>query len=147
MVLYDCIIEQNQSSKFCVSIVQHRAQENYFHNHALDILAVGRRRADGNFIGNGANIYTNKIGVTRYSPIAYWTHEQVLAYIAHYDLPMPPIYAWPNGYRCGTHPWPARQWIDSVECAWREIYEIDPSIVHGAAPHFPSAYQFLQGVA
>ena len=97
------------------AIVQHRAQTKYFVERNLDVLVIGRRKADGNFIGKGGNIYTNGKGVTRFSPLAYWKHEQILAYIAYYSLAMPPIYSWPNGYKCGTHPWPARQWIDSIE--------------------------------
>ena len=63
------------------SIVQHRAQREYFKAHELDIIILGRRRADGNFVGRGSNIYTDGKGVTRFSPLAAWSHEHVLAYI------------------------------------------------------------------
>lgn len=128
------------------SIVQHRAQREYFKAHNLDIIILGRRRADGNFVGRGTNIYTDGRGVTRFSPLAGWSHEQVLAYIHYHKLPMPPIYGWPNGYLCGTHPWPARQWTGSVEDGWREVYSIDPSIVIAAAEKLDSARTFLKGV-
>ena len=75
-----------------------------------------------------------------------WTHEQVLAYIHYYNLAMPPIYDWKNGYLCGTHPWPARQWTGSTENAWSEIYEIDSSIVNEAAEYFESAKAFLKTI-
>ena len=102
--------------------------------------------ADGNYVGKGDNIYTNSQGVTRYSPLSDWTHEQVLAYIHYYNLAMPPIYDWKNGYLCGTHPWPARQWTGSTENAWSEIYEIDSSIVNEAAEYFESAKAFLKTI-
>jgi len=126
--------------------VQHAAQAKYYRNQKLDILVIGRRRADGNFVGRGSNIYTNKDGVTRYSPLAAWKHEHVLAYIYYHKLPIAPIYGWPNGYLCGTHPWPARQWTGSIENGWREVYTIDPSIVAQAADIFNSAARFLEGV-
>ena len=88
----------------------------------------------------------NSQGVTRYSPLSDWTHEQVLAYIHYYNLAMPPIYDWKNGYLCGTHPWPARQWTGSTENAWSEIYEIDSSIVNEAAEYFESAKAFLKTI-
>ena len=110
------------------------------------MLLLGRRRADGNYVGKGDNIYTNSQGVTRYSPLSDWTHEQVLAYIHYYNLAMPPIYDWKNGYLCGTHPWPARQWTGSTENAWSEIYEIDSSIVNEAAEYFESAKAFLKTI-
>ncbi len=128
------------------SIVQHRAQREYFKAHELDIIILGRRRADGNFVGRGANIYTDGKDVTRFSPLAAWSHEHILAYIHYHQLPLPPIYGWKNGYLCGTHPWPARQWTGSTENGWREVYDIDPSIVTAAAEKIESARVFLEGV-
>lgn len=128
------------------SIVQHRAQAQYFKAHSLDTIILGRRRADGNYVGRKSNIYTDGKGVTRYSPLAAWSHEHILAYIHYHKLPLPPIYGWKNGYLCGTHPWPARQWTGSVENGWREIYEIDPAIVTGAAEKLESARAFLEEV-
>ncbi|MEJ5966236.1 phosphoadenosine phosphosulfate reductase family protein [Flavonifractor porci] len=128
------------------SIVQHRAQRIYSKTHGLDLIILGRRRADGNYVGRGSNIYTDGKGVTRFSPLADWTHEQILAFIHYHQLPVPPIYGWPNGYLCGTHPWPARQWTGSVENGWREVYDIDPTIVIEAAEKIDSARTFLEGV-
>ena len=128
------------------SIVQHRAQRLFFKSRELDLIVLGRRRADGNYVGRGTNIYTDAQGVTRYSPLAAWSHEHVLAYIHYHKLPLPPIYGWKNGYLCGTHPWPARQWTGSAENGWREVYEIDPTIVAAAAEKLDSARAFLKGV-
>ena len=52
------------------SIVQHRAQRIYAKAHGLDLIILGRRRADGNYVGRGTNIYTDGKGVTRFSPLA-----------------------------------------------------------------------------
>lgn len=127
------------------SIVQHTAQQKYFKKHDLDIILLGRRKADGNYVGRGENIYTAK-GITRYSPLAEWRHEDILALIHYYKLKLPPIYKWQNGYICGTHPWPARQWTGSIENGWKEVYDIDPSIVENAAKYFESATTFLKEV-
>ena len=72
--------------------------------------------------------------------------ECMTAYIHYNNLPLPPIYGWKNGYLCGTHPWPARQWTGSEENGWREIYDIDPSIVETAASVIPNAARFLRGI-
>lgn len=125
-------------------IVQHRGQARYYKDHELDVLLLGRRRADGNYVGKGENIYTNGQGITRYSPLSEWSHEQVLAFIHYYNVELPPIYEWKNGYLCGTHPWAARQWTGSVENGWKEVYEIDCSVVKEAAEHIPSAKAFLE---
>lgn len=126
-------------------IVQHTGQEQYYKKHGLDMLLLGRRRADGNYVGKGDNIYTNGKGITRFSPLADWRHEDVLALIHYYKLPLPPIYNWKNGYLCGTHNWAERQWTGSIENGWKEVYEIEPGIVTEAAQYFDSAKEFLNG--
>lgn len=129
------------------SIVQHRGQAKYYKEHGLDMIILGRRKADGNFCGRGGeNIYTNAQGITRFSPISEWTHEEVLAYIHYNHIPAPPFYDWQNGYYCGTHPWAARQWTGSIENGWREVYGIDKSIVEEAATLIPSARAFLNSI-
>lgn len=138
--------QDSKSAAQWFQIVQHRGQVRYYKENELDVLLLGRRRADGNYVGKGDNIYTNGQGVTRYSPLSDWTHEQILAYIHYFNLEMPPIYDWKNGYLCGTHPWPARQWTGDVENAWAEIYEIDSTIVTGAAEYIRSAEDFLKNL-
>ena len=127
-------------------IVQHRGQAKYYKDKELDMLLLGRRRADGNYVGKGDNIYTDGKGVTRYSPLADWSHEDILAFIHYYQVAMPPIYEWKKGYLCGTHPWAARQWTGSVENGWSEVYEIEPGIAEDAAKVIPSAKKFLKSL-
>lgn len=126
------------------SIVQHTAQRRYFKEHDVDILLLGRRKADGNFVGRGENMYTDGKGVTRYSPLADWRHEDILAYIHYNELSLPPIYDWHNGYKCGTHPWSARQWTKGN--GWAEVYDIDPTIIESAAEYIPAAADYLKEV-
>lgn len=127
-------------------IVQHRAQREYFKRHSLDMIILGRRRADGNYVGRKSNIYTDGKGVTRYSPLADWSHEHILAFIHYHHLQLPPIYGWHNGYLCGTHPWPARQWTENEENGWREVYNIDPDVVRTAANLLPGAKAYMEVV-
>ena len=136
--------QNSQTAASWFSIVQHRAQREYFKAHDLDMIILGRRRADGNYVGRKTNIYIDGKGVTRFSPLADWTHEHVLAYIHYNKLPLPPIYSWPNGYLCGTHPWPARQWTGGVENGWREVYNIDKEIVITAAERIEGARLCLE---
>ena len=124
-------------------IVQHRGQAKYYKTNELDMLLLGRRKTDGNYVGKGSNIYTDGKGITRYSPLADWNHEDILAFIHYYKVAMPPIYDWKNGYLCGTHPWAARQWTGSIENGWKEVYEIEPNIVEKAAEKIESAKAFL----
>lgn len=128
------------------AIVQHRAQEDYFKRQSLDMIVLGRRRADGNYTGENG-LYTNGRGITRYSPLYAWPHEMILAAIHYNRLPLPPIYAWKDGYTQGTHPWPARARIKDHQQGWQEIYDIDPTIVQTAAEHIESAALFLKGVS
>jgi len=129
------------------SIVQHAGQRRYCTRNRVEVLVLGRRRADGNFVGRGTNQYVDRKGFVRYSPLADWRHEHILAYIHYHRLALPPIYDWPDGYRLGTHPWPARPYTRSVEEGWRQVYSIDPSIVIAAAAKIESARAFLGGLA
>ena len=75
-------------------ILQHRGQAIYFKEQHLDIICLGRRLQDGNHVGGkGQNIYTDAKGVTRFSPIAHWKHEDVMAVIHYFlnDQQPPPI--------------------------------------------------------
>ena len=122
--------------------VQQTGIREYFLAHKLDFMIVGHRKADGNYVGRD-NISTNKKGVVRYSAIADWPHEMILAYVHYNRLPMPPIYDWKDGYRCGTHSWAARSGMRDVREGWAQVYEIDPSIVIGASAKIESAREFL----
>lgn len=125
-------------------MVQHRGQVQYYKENNLDIMLLGRRKADGNYVGKGDNIYTNGQGITRYSPLSGWSHEQILAFIHYYNVALPPFYKWQNGYLCGTHPWAARQWTGTEENGWKEIYEIDQEIVKEAAKTFSGARKCIK---
>lgn len=126
-------------------IIQHKGQEKYFRDKGLDIIILGRRKADGNYVGKGHNIYSSK-GIVRYSPLSEWSHEEVLACIHYYDMPLPPIYGWKNGYVCGTHNFASRQWTGSVENGWKEVFEIEPDWVYKAAKYIQSAESFLKKI-
>lgn len=126
--------------------VQHWGQRRYCKDRGVDVLLMGRRRADGNYIGRGgADVYRDKDGFARWSPLADWSHEQVLYVLAAYEVPLAPSYFWPRGFRVGTGAWPARQWTESTEHGWTEVYEIDPTVVETAALVLPSAAAFLEG--
>lgn len=124
--------------------VQHAAQARYYRRNRLDVILVGRRRQDGNFVGRGGQNHYECGGITRYSPLADWTHADVFALIDHYRLPLPPFYGWPRGYRCGTHAWAARQWCKGIMDGWREVFAIDDTIVTYAARRIPSAARYLE---
>ena len=127
-------------------VIQIPAQDSFYKDNALDMILLGRRLADGNYVGAGTNLYTDRKGRTKYNPLSDWTHEQVLGFIHYNALPMPPIYAWKDGWKIGTHPWYTRPYAQNVEAGWREVYNIDPAIVAAAAQKIDSAACFMQGV-
>lgn len=128
------------------SLIQHRAQAWFFRELGLDMILLGRRTQDGNHTGPGG-VYTDGKGVTRFSPIMDWKHEEVLAVI-HYFMggELPPIYDWENGFVVGTGVFAARQYCKSVRDGWEQVYRIDPSVVERAAEHIVSAREFLNGI-
>lgn len=118
-------------------------QKKYCEQREKDMLILGRRRADGNYCGPGeSGIYTTK-GVIRYLPIMHWSQEEVLAYLHYYHIQLPPVYQWVNGFKVGTHPWPARQAIITMQDGWAQVYSCDPTIVYDAATFCDSAKEYL----
>jgi len=123
-------------------IVQNAGQKRYFENNEIDKLLVGSRIKDGNDPGKDG-MKVNKHGVVYYSPIYNWSHEDVLAYIECFNIKLPPLYKWTNGFKVGTGPWAAREYTGSIQNGWEEVYSINPSIVEKAARHITSAAKFL----
>jgi hypothetical protein len=123
--------------------IQHTAQETYYRRRGVEVLVLGRRLVDGNFVGRGANHYTAR-GITRFSPIAHWDHGHVLAAVKYHGIPLPPFYQWPRGFRCGTHSWPARQWCRDRDHGFAEVHAIDPAILPEAGRYLEPAARWLE---
>lgn len=124
------------------ALIHHKAQDWFYEKHDLDMILLGRRVLDGNYIGKGSNIYTNRNGVTRYSPIAYWSHEQVMAVIHYFmNRNIPSIYNNPEGWIKSTGVWPVQ--CSGTEEGWNYYWQVDQSIVEYAATKIESAKQFL----
>jgi 3'-phosphoadenosine 5'-phosphosulfate sulfotransferase (PAPS reductase)/FAD synthetase len=115
-------------------------------DNGLDILLLGHRVIDGNVCGPDG-FMRRKNGETRYNPLYDWPHEAVLGYIHYHGLALPPIYGWKDGYLQGTHAWPERDFCETVEQGWREVFDIDPDIVIQAAGYIYSARRFLREVS
>lgn len=115
-------------------MIQQDGQRAYMKRTGGRCLLLGRRRKDGNYISpDGSNKYRDRKGWVRASPIADWSHEDVLTVLGAYNISLPPCYSWPRGFRIGTNAWPIRQWCPSQEYGWNEVWEIDPNVVHMAA--------------
>jgi 3'-phosphoadenosine 5'-phosphosulfate sulfotransferase (PAPS reductase)/FAD synthetase len=120
-----------------------RKQAEYYRSNNLTLLMYGRRRCDGNYIGpNEGRPYTDKHGVTRFLPLAWWPHEAVFALIDRENILLPPTYSWPRGFQVGTGAWPARQWTENRDQGWEEVWQIDPEMIRQAAPLIPGAAEW-----
>lgn len=119
-------------------IIQATGRREFARNSGVDVVLLGRRVADGNQIiprrladGTGPYWYRDR-GFTTASPLYDWTHEDVLAVLGSRNMPLPPNYGWPRGFRVGTGSWPARQWCTRTQ-GWAEVVHIDPTVAHAAA--------------
>lgn len=129
------------------AIQQHVAQAKFFEQEKLDILILGRRGQDGNYTGGrGKNIYTNRQGVTRFSPIVDWRHEHCMAAVHYYKGGnLPPFYQYANGWVYGSGAWPAKMPRESKEQCWAELREVEPDTFSRLAPHFIEAQRAING--
>lgn len=139
----DMIFPKGDKVSRWYTIVQRKACKEYYFKHDLEMLIVGRRTADGNVVGENGFLY-KRSGEVVWAPLAQWSHELIFAYLHYCGLEIPPIYEWKDGYKCGTHPWPSRMGMESIEQGYREVYDIDPTIVINAAEKIESAREFLR---
>lgn len=145
----EMLFPSNKDAATWFKLVQHTGQRNYASRQKIDVLLLGRRTADRNYCGpvqsSGARAYRDSHGFVRLSPIADWSHDDVLQVLASFNVELPPSYFWPRGFEVGTGPWPARQGCSSRDHGWREILGIDPRVVEEAARQsLPGAAQTLR---
>lgn len=116
--------------------------------HDFDLFIVGRRLKDGNMCGSRENGYIVRKSFDTFAPLAEWTHEHILAYIKYENVVLPPFYFWKRGFLIGSvamGEWTERPVLDlSVDDVWSELYDIDKSIVFGAAQTLTSAKSYLE---
>jgi len=141
--LYMLFPQNREIASIWYRIVQNTGQKWYFEDNEIDMLLVGSRIKDGNEPGKDG-MKTNKHGVVYYSPIYNRSHEDLLTYIEHFNIKLPPLYEWTNGFQVGTGPWAAREHTDSIQKGWEDVYNINPSIVKKAARYIISAAKFLE---
>jgi len=125
--------------------VQRKAQAQFSAANGIELLIHGGRACDGNYVGDGAGVFMGAEGVLRYAPLRHWSHADVFACLHYAGVEEePPFYRWPRGYRCGTHPWPARQWCRTRDDGYAEVYAIEPALIReAAAAGIASARTFL----
>lgn len=119
------------------------AQHRFARDNGADLALLGRRSIDGNQVGKG--------GLRRwqegwaFAPIHDWHHEEVMAYIAYHNLPVPPIYDYPSSLKNGTEPWPFWTGDDPNEDPWAFVGRVDRRVLEIAAPYFPGAAALCNG--
>lgn len=117
----------------------------------FDLMVFGRRLKDGNQCGKRSEGFVvHRSGYDVYSPMAEWTHEQLLAYLRYNDVELPPFYWWPRGFLIGSiamGEWTERAGFGlSDKEVFDEIWKIDSSIVTSAAQEgLTSASDYLEG--
>lgn len=138
--------DSNKLAKW-YKIIQHHGQKGYAKNNNIDVLVLGRRKPDGNYVGRGTNHYQKKSETfERYSPLADWGHEEIMALLSYSDKTLPPIYKYPNGFKNGTHPIGARPNTNSYKQAYDELYTINPKIVEHMAKYLETARKYISEV-
>lgn len=124
-------------------------QFKYLHDNDLTMLIVGRRLADGNYCGRRENGFINYVkgqNALVYSPMAEWSHEEVLALLHYYEIELPPFYFWEGGFIAGTHPWfEKRRHLQGEKEHWQFLWKHEPSVVERAASFFDLAKEVIQG--
>ena len=123
-----------------------KVQNNFISKHGIDCMILGRRLADGNNCGRREHGYisTSKTGC-KFNPIAEWTHEEVLAYIRHNNLPLPPTYFYENGFQAGTQVWTEKRRINGHFFETFDLLmSIDPRIIEQSKGRLKLVDEYLE---
>lgn len=124
----------------------------YMKQYGYDRMIIGRRIADSNFCGQRdehglRSTYRASIGIRAYSPIAEWSHTQLLAFIQYFGIRLPEIYSWPNGFRFGTHRWVERRRLNGKYCdTFDEIMRLEPEVIISSRNVLDVADMYLNGM-
>ena len=122
--------------------IQQKCFREYLKQKNLDVVILGHRTIDGNVCGKDG-VRIQRDGGILFTPIFDWSHELVFAFLHYNKIEIPFMYKWYRGFYNGTCGW-AQRTAGSVNQAWREVYDIDPSVVIQAAEKLPSARRFLE---
>ena len=118
-------------------------QEQWCKNNSMEMMLLGRRRAEGNYIGTGPCGTHVKDGVTLYCPLRHWSHADVLALLYYERIALPEVYSWPDGFLYGPGSWAATPFPNHGVNSWQYVFDRDPDVVRNAATVLPSAREFL----
>lgn len=129
----ELLFVQGKPQQFWNRNIRHKYAKKYIEENNLDILIFGRRKIDGNVCGKSG------LNKKSYSPLYDWSHELLFAYMHYNKIEIPFIYKWNRGFYFGTHLWVERY-------NFKEVYEIDSSIVEAAADKIPAAKKFLEAL-
>ena len=106
-------------------------QNAYRAKHGVEIVFTGRRIGDGNFCGKDGVAESSK--QTTINPIYDWSFEEVLAYIKHVGLDLPPCYTGHDkGFEYGTAPWAKIKFATPAQ-GWAWLKTADPVVYERAS--------------
>lgn len=125
-------------------IVQRSHFISFCQDEGLDVCCIGHRNIDGNFTGK-QGVVKRRTGEILFAPLYDWSHEELFGYLHYNGIELPFIYKWYRGFYEGTHWWPYR-YADSIQEGYKEVYDIDPSVVIEAAKVLPSAKEFMDSI-
>ncbi len=123
-----------------------KVQNNFIQDKRIDCMILGRRLADGNNCGKREHgfVSVSKTGC-KFNPIADWTHEEILAYIRHKNLSLPPTYFYENGFQAGTQVWTEKRRINGHYFETFDLLmSIDPRIVESVRGKLKIADEYFE---
>lgn len=133
----------------------HKGQERFYKEHALDGMLLGRRWVDDNWTGFAAgdmSYISKKTGMTRHSPLADWSHEDLFAVMVVYGLEFAPCYDMLDGWNNGTANWKVshlkngkkiHDLDESYDWNFGCVWQTDPGVLIEAADVLEPARRWL----
>lgn len=125
-----------------------RCQADYSRRHGIDIMLMGKRSQDGNWVPKKSLVVTGANGVPIYCPIRNWTHEDVICAIRYRGKNLSDFYFREGGgFHYGDTKFALMSPMkgETVLDAWNRIYKLEPEKVYRSAnAGIPTALQYLR---
>lgn len=125
-----------------------KCQTDYVKKYGADLILMGKRTQDGNWVPKDSLIKVGANGVPIYCPIRNWTHEDVICAIRYRGKTISNFYFKDGGgFHYGDTKFALMSPMkgETVSDAWNRIYKLEPEkVVRSAEAGIPSAIEYLR---
>lgn len=125
-----------------------KCQRDYMKAYGADLILMGKRTQDGNWVPKQSLINVGANGVPVYCPIREWSHEDVICAIRYRGKNISSFYFREGGgFHYGDTKFALMSPMkgETVYDAWNRIYKLEPEkVIRSAEAGIPTAIEYMR---